>query len=102
MFTPGAERGAAPGRERGRGPDPGLCDLLEVRWLLSERTGFDVGDEPALEALSRRSAPGGSAANLGGIIDVATRELPALTTETIADGDQAAAPPAGPVDQDES
>ena len=30
------------------------CDLLEVRWLLSEEAGTDVGDEPALAALAHR------------------------------------------------
>ena len=38
------------------------CDLLEVRWLLSEQVGHDVGDGPALRALCSGSAPAGSAA----------------------------------------
>jgi tRNA A-37 threonylcarbamoyl transferase component Bud32 len=53
------------------------CDLLEVRWLLSEEAGTDVGDEPALAALAHRDAPSESAATIA-FVDVATRELPAL------------------------
>jgi len=40
------------------------CDLLEVRWLLSEQAGHDVGDGPALKALVTGSAPSGSAAEM--------------------------------------
>ena len=40
------------------------CDLLEVRWLLSEQAGHDVGDGPALQALASGSAPAGSAAQM--------------------------------------
>ncbi|MDY6995795.1 MAG: DUF4032 domain-containing protein [Actinomycetota bacterium] len=40
------------------------CDLLEVRWLLSERAGHDVGTERALQALSRNVVPAESAAQL--------------------------------------
>ena len=40
------------------------CDLLEVRWLLSERAGHDVGTERALEALGRNVVPADSAAEL--------------------------------------
>jgi Domain of unknown function (DUF4032)/Lipopolysaccharide kinase (Kdo/WaaP) family len=53
------------------------CDLLEVRWLLSEKAGMDVGDEPALAALAHRDAPSESAATIA-FVDVATTELPAL------------------------
>jgi hypothetical protein len=45
-------------------PIQGYCDLLEVRWLLSEEAGHDVGDEAALDALERRLAPEESAAVL--------------------------------------
>ena len=58
-----------PGRDRawqavGRVGDPtqAYCDLLEVRWLLSEQAGGDVGDEVALEALARNAVPAGAAA----------------------------------------
>jgi Domain of unknown function (DUF4032)/Lipopolysaccharide kinase (Kdo/WaaP) family len=76
VFAPGMERAH---RAVGGAGDPvqAYCDLLEVRWLLSEQAGTDVGDEPALEALSRRAAPGESAATIG-IVDVATRELPVI------------------------
>ena len=40
------------------------CDLLEVRWLLSEQAGADVGDGPALRALRLGRAPAGSAAEM--------------------------------------
>ena len=50
----------------GPGIDPvqTYCDLLEVRWLLSERAGRDVGDEVALAALRERAAPADSAAGM--------------------------------------
>jgi len=51
------------------------CDLLEVRWLLSEEAGHDVGDGPALEALRTHRPPPGSAANLS-IVDLPTEEIP--------------------------
>jgi len=41
------------------------CDLLEVRWLLSERAGHDVGDEAAVGVLADGGVPVGSAAELG-------------------------------------
>ncbi|MGD9622843.1 MAG: DUF4032 domain-containing protein [Mycolicibacterium sp.] len=40
------------------------CDLLEVRWLLSEQAGEDVGTDAALRALARRAVPSESAAQL--------------------------------------
>ena len=43
------------------------CDLLEVRWLLSEEAGHDVGDDVALESLRQRSAPVESAAGMLGV-----------------------------------
>ena len=45
-------------------PIQAFCDLLEVRWLLSERAGHDVGTERALHALSRNVVPSESAAQL--------------------------------------
>ncbi|MBS1691766.1 MAG: DUF4032 domain-containing protein [Actinobacteria bacterium] len=41
-----------------------FCDLLEVRWLLSEQAGCDVGTEKALVALRRNVVPTDSAAKL--------------------------------------
>ena len=43
-------------------PVQAYCDLLEVRWLLSEEAGRDVGDGAALDALANRSQPTDSAA----------------------------------------
>ncbi len=76
VYTPGVEQAH---RAVGLLGDPvqAYCDLLEVRWLLSEQAGEDVGDGPALEALARRRAPDGSAATMG-ILDVFTRELPVI------------------------
>ena len=45
-------------------PIQAYCDLLEVRWLLSERQGHDVGEEAALTALAARQAPSESAAQM--------------------------------------
>ena len=45
-------------------PVQAYCDLLEVRWLLSEQAGHDVGDGPALKALVSGSLPSGSAAQM--------------------------------------
>jgi hypothetical protein len=59
-------------------PIQAYCDLLEVRWLLSEQAKQDVGEDAALQALARRAAPAGSAAKMA-IADVSTGQLPALT-----------------------
>jgi hypothetical protein len=40
------------------------CDLLEVRWLLSEKAGRDVGTNAALAALSGDVIPTDSAAKM--------------------------------------
>jgi Domain of unknown function (DUF4032) len=40
------------------------CDLLEIRWLLSEKAGRDVGTNAALAALSRDVIPTDSAAKM--------------------------------------
>ena len=61
---------------------PHSCDLLEVRWLLSEAAARDVGDEPALAALAQRATPDESAANLA-FVDVPTEEVAALTPELL-------------------
>jgi tRNA A-37 threonylcarbamoyl transferase component Bud32 len=79
VFAPGMER-AHHAVDAAGDPVQAYCDLLEVRWLLSEEAGTDVGDDPALDALARRTVPGESAATLG-IVDVSTRELPAITDE---------------------
>jgi hypothetical protein len=38
------------------------CDLLEVRWLLSEQAGHDVGDDAAVQVLVAGSVPSGAPA----------------------------------------
>jgi hypothetical protein len=86
-FTPGVER-AHDAVGRHGDPIQAYCDLLEVRWLLSEEAGHDVGDEPALEVLAHRSTPGDSAANLA-FVDLPTEEVPALTPELLAAIEQA-------------
>jgi Domain of unknown function (DUF4032)/Lipopolysaccharide kinase (Kdo/WaaP) family len=45
-------------------PVQGYCDLLEVRWLLSEQAGHDVGNVVAIESLASRRPPAGSAAQM--------------------------------------
>jgi hypothetical protein len=69
-------------------PVQGYCDLLEVRWLLSEQAGTDVGDGPALEALGRRVVPAQSAAEMA-IVEAATDQLPALTRELLDELEEA-------------
>ena len=53
------------------------CDLLEVRWLLSEQAGRDVGTNAALAALHRNSIPTDSAAKMA-IAEVPTAPLPVI------------------------
>lgn len=45
-------------------PVQAYCDLLEVRWLLSEQAGQDVGTNKALAALARDVIPTDSAAKM--------------------------------------
>jgi hypothetical protein len=59
------------------------CDLLEVRWLLSETAGHDVGDAVALEALAARSVPPESAAKMA-VAEAATGAMAKLTPELLA------------------
>ncbi|HYT24935.1 MAG TPA: DUF4032 domain-containing protein, partial [Actinomycetota bacterium] len=63
VFRPQSARAAA---ALGPGTDSvqAYCDLLEVRWLLSEEAGRDVGDKVVLKALSSRQTPSGAAAEL--------------------------------------
>jgi hypothetical protein len=79
VFTPGVERAGAAVRGHGD-PIQAYCDLLEVRWLLSEQAGADVGDGPALAALAEREAPADSAAGLA-FVDMATSEMPAIVVD---------------------
>lgn len=60
-------------------PVQAYCDLLEVRWLLSERAGADVGNETALAALGGR-APTDSAAKMA-VADAPTGPLPRIPAD---------------------
>ncbi len=51
------------------------CDLLEVRWLLSEQAGRDVGTQAALAALTGDVVPTDAAAKMA-VAEVPTAPLP--------------------------
>ena len=74
VFEPGMAKAAA---ALGDAADPiqAYCDLLEVRWLLSEREGRDVGEAAALSALAARQAPSESAAQMV-VAETATASFP--------------------------
>src|SRR6266545_1611061 len=76
VFLPGMAKAAA---AVGPAADPiqAYCDLLEVRWLLSEKAGQDVGDEAALAALASRETPSESVAKMA-VAESATGSFPAL------------------------
>ena len=72
-FEPGTER--AHEAVGGVGdPVQAFCDLLEVRWLLSEEVGRDVGEDEALTALRLRFVPYDAAASAA-VAEPATDEL---------------------------
>ena len=85
VFLPGSDAAVA---ALGGKVDPiqAYCDLLEVRWLLSEIAGRDVGTGSALEALSARTAPPESSA----IMAIADQLSSTVAAEE-ADPDRAAA-----------
>jgi len=58
-------------------PVQAVCDLLEVRWLLSERAGRDVGDDAAIAALRERRTPVDSAATMS-VLEAPTGEMKTL------------------------
>ncbi|MGZ5397865.1 MAG: DUF4032 domain-containing protein [Mycobacterium sp.] len=60
-------------------PIQAYCDLLEVRWLLSEQAGHDVGTNKALAALARDVIPTDSAAKM------AIAEVPTAPFEVLRD-----------------
>jgi hypothetical protein len=68
-------------------PIQAYCDLLEVRWILSERAGSDVGDAAALEALAR-GGPTDSAARMA-VADAPTGQLPRLSAGRLSELDAA-------------
>jgi Domain of unknown function (DUF4032)/Lipopolysaccharide kinase (Kdo/WaaP) family len=53
-------------RELGSDIDPvqAYCDLLEVRWLLSEEAGHDVGNAATLASMAAQQTPAGSVARM--------------------------------------
>ena len=84
VFVPGAER--AHQAINGVGDQTqAYCDLLEVRWLLSQQACYDVGDAPALVALAHRDTPDESAANLG-FVDMPTEQLSVVRPEVAPPG----------------
>ena len=48
-------------------PVQAYCDLLEVRWLLSEEAGHDVGNAATLASMAARQAPSGSSAQMAAV-----------------------------------
>ena len=81
VFEPGMERAHQAVGGVGE-PVQVYCDLLEVRWLLSEQAGHDVGDAAALEALAHRSVPPESAAKMA-IAEAATSQLAVLSPQML-------------------
>ena len=78
VFEPGMAKAAA---ALGDVADPiqAYCDLIEVRWLLSEREGRDVGEEAALAVLAARQAPSESAAQMV-VAETSTASFPRVGT----------------------
>jgi Domain of unknown function (DUF4032)/Lipopolysaccharide kinase (Kdo/WaaP) family len=64
---------------RGRAGTPiqAYCDLLEIRWLLSEKAGQDVGTHTALAALAGDAIPADAAAKLA-VAETPTAPMPAI------------------------
>lgn len=56
------------------------CDLLEIRWLLSERAGHDIGTERALLALARDAVPTGAAATMA-VVENPTAPFEVITLD---------------------
>jgi hypothetical protein len=56
------------------------CDLLEVRWLLSEKAGRDVGTNKALAALAGNVIPTDSAAQMA-VAEVPTAPFAVLSVD---------------------
>ncbi|GAA4937497.1 lipopolysaccharide kinase (Kdo/WaaP) family protein [Actinomycetospora succinea] len=77
VLAPGMRRAHAAVRHVGTAVQA-YCDLLEVRWLLSEQAGADVGTARALEALAER-APTDSAAR-SVVVDTAS-DIPVVEAD---------------------
>jgi Domain of unknown function (DUF4032)/Lipopolysaccharide kinase (Kdo/WaaP) family len=76
VATPEMHRAHAAVRQTGT-PIQAYCDLLEIRWLLSERAGHDVGTERALAALARDVIPTDSAAKMA-VAETPTAPMPVI------------------------
>jgi Domain of unknown function (DUF4032)/Lipopolysaccharide kinase (Kdo/WaaP) family len=76
VATPEMHRAHAAVRRTGS-PIQAYCDLLEIRWLLSEQAGHDVGTERALVALTRDVIPTDSAAKMA-VAEIPTAPMPAI------------------------
>jgi hypothetical protein len=63
-------------------PVQAYCDLLEVRWLMSEQARQDVGDAAALQALQLQSVPPQSAAKMV-IAEASTGQMQALNPQLL-------------------
>ena len=61
-------------------PIQAYCDLLEVRWLVSEKAGRDVGTNRALAALARDVIPTDSAAKMA-VAEVPTAPFAVLQSD---------------------
>ena len=81
-FEPGMDR-AHEATHRTGDPVQAFCDLLEVRWLLSEEDGRDIGDEEALAALALRYVPYDAAASMA-VAEPATDELVRLRPDVLS------------------
>ncbi len=54
-------------------PVQAYCDYIEVKWLLSEQVGHDVGDDEAVRRIAEQAIPTGAAAGM-----VVAEESPSL------------------------
>ena len=45
-------------------PVQAYCDYIEVKWLLSEQAGHDVGDDSAIRSIAEQAVPVGAAAGM--------------------------------------
>jgi hypothetical protein len=79
VFTPYSQLALSMVRNTGT-PIQAYCDLLEVRWLLSEKAGRDVGTNKALAALAGDVIPTDSAAKMA-VAEVPTEPFAALSVD---------------------
>ncbi len=60
-------------------PVQAYCDYIEVKWLLSEQAGNDVGDDEAIRSIADQAIPVGAAAGM-----VVAEESPSLYEQLYA------------------